>query len=127
MINIDKLLESKRVEVSFAEINVDGAYVKRFRKDHKLTQVALANIVGVTKKTVEKWEQGVNNIGGSSAVLLKLLNDNPELVAQLYSVNVGVTGKQESDEYQQIDLKVIKSTAKITVSRTLKGALAAIF
>ena len=127
MINIDKLLESKRVEVTFAEINVDGAYVKKFRKDHKLTQVALANIVGVTKKTVEKWEQGVNNIGGSSAVLLKLLNDNPELIAQLYSVNVGVTGKQESDEYQQIDLKVIKSTAKVTVSRTLKGALAAVF
>ena len=127
MINIDKLLESKRVEVTFAEINVDSAYVKKFRKDHKLTQVALANIVGVTKKTVEKWEQGVNNIGGSSAVLLKLLNDNPELIEQLYSVNVGVTGKRGSDEYQQIDLKVIKSTSKITVSKALKSALAAVF
>ncbi len=127
MINIEKLLESKRVEVSFAEINVDSAYVKRFRKDHKLTQVALANIVGVTKKTVEKWEQGVNNIGGSSAVLLKLLNDNPELIAQLYSVNVGVTGKQERDEYQQIDQKVINSSSKPIASRTLKGTFAAVF
>ena len=55
MINIDKLLESKRVEVVFAEINVNGEYVKQFRKNHGLTQIALANIVGVTKKTVEKW------------------------------------------------------------------------
>lgn len=93
MINIDKLLESKRVEVTFAEINVNGAYVKRFRIDHGLTQVALANIIGVTKKTIEKWEQGVNNVGGSSAVLFKLLNDNPELIDQLYKVNVRVSGK----------------------------------
>ena len=35
--------------------------------------------------------------------------------------------KRENEAYQQIDLKVINSTAKITVSRTLKGALAAIF
>lgn len=127
MINIDKLLESKRVEVTYAEINVDSEYVKRFRRDHRLTQAALANIVGVTKKTVEKWEQGVNNIGGSSAVLLKLLNDNPELIGQLYTANVGVTGKHKSDEYKQIDLKVIMSTPKTTVSKTLKGVIAAVF
>lgn len=86
MIDIDKLLESKRIEVSFAKINIDGAYIKQFRHNNNLTQVALANILGVTKNEIEEWEQGVNKVNGSSTVLLKLLNDNPEFIRQLYIV-----------------------------------------
>ena len=97
MIDINKLLESKRLEVKITEIKIDKHFVKQFRTNNHLTQVALANILGVTKKTIEKWEQGVNNINGSSAVLLKLLNDNPTLLSQLYSVKV-VEGKQEVDD-----------------------------
>ena len=92
MIDIKKMMEGERVEVTFAEIKVDREYVKEFRKKHDLTQAALANILGVTKKAVEKWEQGVNNVGGSSAVLLKLLNDNPGLISQLYKVEVCLSG-----------------------------------
>lgn len=127
MINIDKLLESKRVEIVFAEINVNGEYVKQFRKNHGLTQIALANIAGVTKKTVEKWEQGVNKVSGSSAVLLKLLNDNPQLIEQLYKVNVGVTGKRTTEEYKPIELKVINATTKSARTNVRRGIIAAIF
>ena len=127
MINIDKLLESKRVEVVFAEINVNGEYVKQFRKNHGLTQIALANIVGVTKKTVEKWEQGVNKVSGSSAVLLKLLNDNPDLLEQLYKVSVGVKGKRTTEEYNPIELKVINATIKPAKTSVRRGIIAAIF
>lgn len=127
MINIDKLLESKRVEIVFAEINVNGEYVKQFRKKYGLTQIALANIIGVTKKTIEKWEQGVNKVSGSSAVLLKLLNDNPNLIEQLYKVNVGVVGKRTVEEYNPIDLKVITTTTKPAKTSVLKGLIAAIY
>ena len=99
MIDINKLLESKRLEVKITEIKIDKHFVKQFRTNNHLTQVALANILGVTKKTIKKWEQGVNNINGSSAVLLKLLNDNPTLLSQLYSVKV-VEGKQEVDDWE---------------------------
>lgn len=109
MINIDKLLSSKRLEVTFAEIKVDKFFVKQFRQDNNLTQLALSNILGVTKKTVEKWEQGVNNVNGSSAVLLKLLNDNPELLVQLYTVNK-VESKQEV--YKPIEFRQIKVNSK---------------
>lgn len=88
MIDINKLLESKRVEVKTTEIKVDKYFVKQYRVNNRLTQVALANILGVTKRTIENWEKGVNNINGSSAVLLKLLNDNPNLLQQLYSVKI---------------------------------------
>lgn len=99
MIDINKLLESQRLEITFVDVNVDRAFVKAFRKEHGLTRSALANTLGVTKKTIKKWEQGKNNIGGSSAVLLKLLHDNPELIGQLYSVEVDVEGKPVVEEY----------------------------
>ena len=111
MIDINKLLESKRLEVKITEIKIDKHFVKQFRTNNHLTQIALANVLGVTKKTIEKWEQGVNNINGSSAVLLKLLNDNPTLLSQLYSVKV-VEGKQEADDYETIESKVITVSGK---------------
>lgn len=125
MINIDKLLESKRVEITFADIKVDREFVKMFRKNNNLTQSALANIIGVTKKTIEKWEQGANNVNGSSAVLLKLLNDNPELIGQLYKVRFNVEGKR-SDEYHSISSKVIKASSNHK-SQPLSLPLAAMF
>lgn len=125
MINIEKLLESERLEVSFAEVNVDKDYVKQFRKEHHLTQIALANILGVTKKTVEKWEQGTNNINGSSAVLLKLLSDNAELINQLYHVKPGVRGQFFDDEFTQIDSKTIVAISDVLPVR-VKTPIAAI-
>ena len=112
MINIDKLLESKRVEVTYAEANVDKFFVRNFRKEYQLTQVALANILGVTKKAIEKWEQGANNVNGSSAVLLRLLANNPELLQQVYSVKHNVTGKPAQEEYTTIECKTVTTTEK---------------
>ena len=107
MIDVSKLLESTRLEITFADVNVDRDFVKAFRKEHGLTQIALANMLGVTKKTIEKWEQGKNNVGGSSAVLLKLLNDNPNLIEHLYRVKVDVQGKQPAEEYKSIGSTVV--------------------
>ena len=67
--------------------------------------------MGVKKKTIEKWEQGVNKVSGSSAVLLKLLRDDPELIGRLYKVQA-VSGKTETDDYTPIDRKVINGTVK---------------
>ena len=68
MIDVQKILkESKRVEVTLYEPEIDSVFVKQFRKKNHLTQAALANIMGVKKKTIEKWEQGVNRVSGSSA------------------------------------------------------------
>ena len=106
MIDINKLLDSKRLEITITSVFIDKNFVKAFRLKNHLTQVALANIMGVSKKTIEKWEQGKNNINGSSAVLFKLLDDNPELLNQLYSVNT-VEKHSESKHYQPIAEKDI--------------------
>ena len=92
MIDINKLLGSKRVEVSFPETAVDG---------------------------------GVNKVSGSSAVLLKLLRDDPELIGRLYKVQA-VSGKTETDDYTPIDRKVINGTVK-TAAKVRRNIWAAVF
>lgn len=126
MLDINKLLESKRVEVSFAETNVDRLFIKNFRKTHNLTQVALANILGVTKKAIEKWEQGTNNINKSSAVLLTLLKNNPELIKQLYSVNIK-KGKWEEAEFQPVRSCVVKTSFKAAINSFPAYPIASLF
>ena len=86
MMDLSKLYSAKRVVVDYLDVAVSGDYVKEFRNKYGLTQVALANILGVSKKSIEKWEQGVNRVGGSSAVLLTLLNENNDLLSKIYSV-----------------------------------------
>lgn len=86
MFDFSKLLGAKRVVVSYLDTNVNADYVKAFREKYNLTQTALANIMNVSRKSIEKWERGTRKISGSSAVLLTLLNDNPELLSKVYSV-----------------------------------------
>ncbi len=86
--NIERLLNSKHVVVEIKDPQVDGQYVKNFRKHYGLTQVALANILGVDKKTIEKWEQGKNKIKGCSALLLALLMEDSELFHKVYNVKI---------------------------------------
>jgi len=89
MINLNKLKGSKYVEVVyFVSDNIDGKYVKKLREEKGLTQTALANILGVTKKTIEKWEQGKNKVTGSSAVLLTLLKNENGFLDKLYKVDI---------------------------------------
>lgn len=84
--NIDKLLHSKHVEVAVNDKRVDKEFLKQFRKKNNLTQAVLANILGVSIAVMQKWEEGFNNISGTAARLIILLNNNPDLISQLYTV-----------------------------------------
>ncbi len=86
--NIKRLLSAKKLVVKRLNVNVDASYVKEFREYYNLTQIALANILGVTKKTIEKWEQGKNKIKGSSAVLLTLMREDKSILDKVYHVEV---------------------------------------
>ena len=88
MINIQELLKFKKVEVKYLNPSVEGLFIKEFRQKHKLTQTALANIMGVTKKAIEKWEQGANKVKGSAAILIQLLDEHEELIDEIRQVSV---------------------------------------
>ena len=87
MIDFSKIKTMHFTSVEIYEpTRVDGAFITRFRSKHNLTQSALANIMGVSYKTILRWERRKKPIKGSAAVLLSLLNDNDELVEKVYRV-----------------------------------------
>lgn len=87
MIDFSKIKEMDFTSVEVYEpARVDGNFIEHFRKKHNFSQHALANIMGVSYKTVLRWERRKKPIKGSAAVLLSLLNDNDELVEKVYCV-----------------------------------------
>ena len=108
MIDVSKLMNAKRVVVEKKTIIVTKEFVRSFRITHNLTQVALANILGVTKKAIEKWEQGKNPVCGSSALLLTLLSEDPALFSKVYSSRI-VARDAKTDEYKPFYVHISKS------------------
>jgi DNA-binding transcriptional regulator YiaG len=123
MINVKELMTAKRVEVSYAIIDVDGNFVRNFRKDNGLTQLELSHILGISKKTVEKWEQKNCKVGGSSAVLLTLLANNKNLLEQLYSVKCYKRGEESERDFTPIPTANTKVIPRTKPSITEEGRL----
>lgn len=53
--------------------------IKEIRKNVDMTQTLFAQLLGVSKKTVEAWEAGTNLPNGSAKRLLQLFAENPAL------------------------------------------------
>ena len=52
--------------------------VKAIRAKTGLTQERFANVVGVSKRTLENWEQGRRHPTGPARALLKIVDADPE-------------------------------------------------
>ena len=73
--------------------------VKEFRRRFRLSQSKLALIMNVTKKTVEKWEQGVNRVSGTTQMLFHIYENNPDLIRSIYKYeNIEVIKETEEKE-----------------------------
>ncbi len=70
---------------------IDKNFLKQLRTSLNMSQSLFASYLGVTKKAVEKWEQGINRIKGPVKVLLYLINDDPNILSKI--VRVGYKGK----------------------------------
>ncbi len=64
---------------------VDKDFIKKLRVDRDLTQVVFSSILGVSVKTIEKWEQGAVEPRPITKKFLYLLDVHPELLNDLYS------------------------------------------
>lgn len=62
---------------------VNSNDIKAIRKKLKLTQQEFANLVKVSKKTIEKWEYANQDISGPIVCLLKIINNYPQIIEQL--------------------------------------------
>ena len=57
--------------------------VKKIRNDANMTQKVFANYMGVSPKTVEAWENGINHPVGPACRLLSLLERKKEEAVKL--------------------------------------------
>lgn len=70
--------------VTFYEVpKYDSDAVKGIRSELKLTQKAFANLLGVSVRTVESWEMGLNSPSGSSVRLMEIYKKHPDLKEEL--------------------------------------------
>lgn len=96
-INIEKIKAKASIVIEKKErVQVDNKVIRDLRLKLKLTQAAFAEVLGVTKKSVEKWEQGVNNINGSAMKIVEILLSNPEMIS-LFSPNIQIDVNNDID------------------------------
>lgn len=69
---------------------IDGEYVKNLRKKLNLSQGMFAQLMRVSVKTVEKWEQGRNPVTNGNIVAMILFDKNPDLLNEFIEVMDGL-------------------------------------
>ncbi len=87
-ITLESLKNASYLETVFADFDgkIDAAFVKNLRDKLGLTQYVFAKMLHVSKKTIEKWEQGGNPVKGGDAALLFLLDKHPEYARELLQI-----------------------------------------
>lgn len=76
-----KTLRSTKV---IAEVpKYDAKKVKSLRHKLRVSQGVLAHVIGVSPRTVQKWEIGENHPTGATATLLNLIETIPEVREKL--------------------------------------------
>jgi transcriptional regulator with XRE-family HTH domain len=96
---------------------IDATSIRTIRMQLGLTQNAFAIAVGVSKKAVEKWEQGSNAISEPIKKLVYLLDKYPFVREELFAY--GMT-THISVGYPNNDKQASQSIASLTISEEAK-------
>ncbi len=67
---------------------IDGKYLRSFRMRIKFSQSLLADYLGVSKKAIEKWEQGKNKVNPVVARMIYLMERDQKIFSLLKPVSV---------------------------------------
>ena len=62
---------------------INGKELKIFRKIHNLSRDELAELLNISKRTIEKYENSDDLIHGPIVLLMKMLNDNPDYISSI--------------------------------------------
>lgn len=86
-----------------------GEDIKSIRKKLDLTQVQFAELVNVSKKTIERWESGEKPVTGPIVTLVKILAEYPQIPENLriperiYPMRLWYMYKQEACTVIDVD------------------------
>lgn len=99
--------------------------IKELRKQHKLSQRAFADIVGVSVRTIQKWESGETAIKAVKTASLADYFEVSEGYLLGYSENPGISEREAKElqlpKYQQhilklqnIEISLMRDTGQLT-------------
>ena len=57
--------------------------IKELRQKNNFTQKTFADVLGVTKKSIEKWEAGERKPTGSAKRLFQLIEKDPNVISSM--------------------------------------------
>lgn len=82
LLDLSFISKTEKYSVEFFNIEklVTADFVKELRNKLNMSQVFFSKVLGVSNKTIEKWEQGKNPISGTAARLLFSISLNPDLL-----------------------------------------------
>lgn len=76
-------------DITIAPLHVyDREAIRQIRLRSNLTLKSFAFCMGVSQKTVESWESGVNAPSGASCRLLQILEKSPNALRELEIISV---------------------------------------
>lgn len=78
-----KQLTVKNVEITPVE-EIAAQTIKDLRESFSMSQAVFAEIIGVSKKTVEAWEAGRNKPNGPSLRMMQVIKSKPEIIESIY-------------------------------------------
>lgn len=107
MLNWNDAFSKDAYEFEFKDVDteVTPEFARNLRLKLKLSQTMFAKVLGISNKTIEKWEQGGNPIKGTASRVLYLLNKHEYLLDDLY------LSKREDEEFFY-DKRFIVNTIK---------------
>lgn len=106
---LDKIKNANKVKLNIPNFNeiVNKEFAKLVRESFNMTQKVFAASLGVSEKTIEKWESGDNRIKGAAARLLYLLAEEPKLMDKIYSYEtISVTKNKKIDYFESFEKNV---------------------
>ena len=77
---MDKIVKGKKTVSRRFEIKEPE--VKVIREQTGLSQTQFARLIGVSKRTLENWEQGRRHPTGPARALLKIVESNPKVAVE---------------------------------------------
>lgn len=84
-----KEIKKKAIVISEPDFSyIDGAYLRRFRMELKMSQSLLASYLGVSKKAIEKWEQGKNKLNPVVVRMIYLLEKEPKIFSLMKEIKI---------------------------------------
>lgn len=122
-INFD-IIKKDAVVIEDTDLSyIDGKYLRSLRMSLGMSQLLFANYLGVTKKAIEKWEQGANKINPPTIRLLFLIDKNPEILENFRIIKVNGEAVHYKKNNSIIQLKETKQKDNILPKKAMAYTL----